>query len=167
VDEVLSPGTYYVGVDGASPEAFGRFTMAYALRDLTGQGAACGGAPQLVEGRPFGATTTSGSDKFVTSCGGTDAGASGPDRVFKLSVTARSTVRVVVTAPAFDAAVALRKACADGGASDAELACEADADAGHRTTIERTLDPGTYWVVVDGQSPNDQGPFTIEYRTAR
>ncbi len=51
VDQVLAPGTYYVGVDGAAPDAFGRFTLAYALRDLTGQGGACGTAPLLSEGR--------------------------------------------------------------------------------------------------------------------
>ncbi len=169
VDEVLAPGTYFVGVDGASPDSFGRFTVNYALRDLTGQGSACAVAPVLSEGRPFSATTAGGTDKFMTSCGASDAAASGPDKVFKIVVTARANVFIDVTAPGFDAAVAVRKACADGSgtAGDVELACESDSDAGHRTSIERTLDPGTYWVVVDGQSPNDQGPFTIKYRTTR
>ena len=27
----------------------------------------------------------------------------------------------------------------------------------HRTSIEHSLDAGTYWVIVDGQSPNDRG----------
>ena len=140
------------------------------LRDLTGQGGACGAAPSLVEGRAFGATTVGATDKFVTSCGAGDTGASGPDKVFKISLAARATVFVDVTAPGFDAAVALRKTCADGGGpttGDVELACEADADTGHRTSIERALEAGTYWVVVDGQSPNDQGPFTIKYRLSR
>ena len=169
VDEILAPGTYYVGVDGASAEAFGRFTLGYALRDLTGQGNACGAAPTLVEGRALGASTAGATDKFVTTCGSGDAGASGPDRVFKLSLPTRATVVIEVTSPGFDAAVALRKTCPDGGgaAGDIELACEADADAGHRTSIERALEAGTYWVVVDGQSPNDQGPFTIKYRLSR
>ena len=169
VDEVLGPGTYYVGVDGASPEAFGRFTLGYALRDLTGQGGACGVAPTLVEGRALGATTAGATDKFVTSCGGSDAASSGPDRVFKLSLATRGTVFIDVTAPGFDAAVSLRKTCADGGgiAGDVELGCEADADTTHRTSLERALEAGTDWVVVDGQSPNDQGPFTIKYRVSR
>jgi hypothetical protein len=169
VDEILAPGTYFVAVDGSSPDAFGRFTLGYALRDLTGQSIACGAAPTLGDGRVFAASTAGGADKFVTSCGGADAGSSGPDRVFKFVLAGRATVRVVVTAPGFDAAVALRKACADGGgaAGDVELGCESDSDATHRTAIERTLDAGTYWVVVDGQSPNDQGAFTIEYRVVR
>jgi hypothetical protein len=168
IDEVLAPGTYYVGVDGASPEAFGRFTLAYALRDLTGQNAACGGAPSLVEGRPLSGTTVGAADKFVTSCGAGDSGASGPDRVYKLVLPTRATVFVDVVAPGFDAAVAIRKACADvGGSGDVELGCESDADSGHHTVLERALEAGTYWVVVDGQSPNDQGSFTIKVRVVR
>ena len=69
---------------GRAPDSFGRFTVNYALRDLTGQGAACGRAPLLSEGRPFSATTAGGTDKFMTSCGASDAAASGPDKVFKL-----------------------------------------------------------------------------------
>jgi hypothetical protein len=168
VDEILAPGTYYLGVDGASAEAFGRFTMGYALRDLTGQSGACGAAPSLVEGRPLSATTAGASDKFATSCGAADTAAGGPDRVFKISLATRATVFIDVTAPGFDAAVAIRKTCADAAtASDVEVACEADADTAHRTSLERALEAGTYWVVVDGQSPNDQGPFTIKYRLAK
>jgi hypothetical protein len=168
VDEILAPGTYYLGVDGASPEAFGRFTLGYALRDLTSQSSACAAAPTLVDGRSLGATTAGATDKFATSCGAADTGVGAPDRVFKISLAARATVFIDVMAPGFDAAVALRKTCPDGAgtAGDVELACEADADTTHRTTLERALEAGTYWVVVDGQSPNDQGPFTIKYHLA-
>ncbi len=167
VDEVLDPGSYFVAVDGSAPDAFGRFTLSYALRDLTGQAGACAGAPLLGEGRTLGATTAGATDKFVTSCGGSDPAASGPDKVFRLVLRAQTTVQIVVSAPGFDAAVAIRKACADGtaNAGDIEVGCEADADSAHHTSIERTLDAGTYWLVVDGQSPNDEGPFTVEYRT--
>jgi hypothetical protein len=169
VDEVLAPGTYFIAVDGASPDALGRFTLQWALRDLTAQACACAAAPILPAGRVLGATTASGSDRFANSCGAADPAASGPDRVFKIELPRRATVRLVVTAATFDAAIALRRSCADasGGAGAAELACESDADVAHRTTLERVLEPGTYWVVVDGQSPNDQGPFTLEYRVLR
>ncbi len=169
VDDVLAPGTYFIAVDGASPDALGRFTLQWALRDLTAQGSACAGAPTLVDGRVAGASTASGIDRFATSCGATDPTASGPDRIFRIDLPRRATVRLVVTAATFDAAIALRRVCADasGGAAAAELACESDADVGHRTTLERALEAGTYWVVVDGQSPNDQGPFTLEYRALR
>ena len=28
--------------------------------------------------------------------------------------------------------------------------------------LQRSLEAGSYWVVVDGQSPNDQGAFTLD-----
>ncbi len=169
VDEILAPGTYFVAVDGTSPEAFGRFTLRWWLRDLSGQASACAAAPTLVDGRTVNASTGGGADRFVTSCGGTDAGASGADRVFKLVLSARAAVRLVATAPTFDPALSLRKACPDtsGGGGIAELACDSAVDGNHRVTVERPLEAGTYWVVVDGQTPADQGPFTLEYRVVR
>jgi len=165
VDEVLAPGTYFVAADGASPEAFGRFTLKWALRDLTGQAAACNAAPALLNGRVVDGTTVGAGDRFAPSCAAADTGASGPDRVFKFVLATHAQVRLVVTAATFDAAVALKRACGDGSSGPAipELGCEAEADGSHRVILERGLDAGTYWVVVDGRSPGDQGPFTIEY----
>lgn len=166
VDEVVAPGSYFVGVDGASPDSMGRFTLAWALRDVTAQPSACQGAPTLIDGKIVSASTAGYADRFSTSCGATEATASGPDRVFRFELGRRATVRLVAVAPTFDVAVAVRRACADGvgrtGVS--EIVCESDGDAAHRTTVKRTLEAGTYWVVVDGQSPTDQGPFTLEYR---
>ncbi len=169
IDEVLAPGTYFVGVDGATPDAFGRFSLAWSLRDLTGQANACASAPPLVAGAQVSSTTAGSSDRFATSCGGGDPGASGPDKVFKFVLPARATVRLSLTASTFDAAMAVRRSCGDGTspAMSEELACEADADGGHRTVIERAFEAGSYWVVVDGQSPGDQGPFTLDYKVTR
>src|ERR1019366_9700944 len=113
---------------GSAPDAFGRFTLAYALRDLTGQGGACGAAPLLSEARPFNATTAGATDKFATSCGGADTAASGPDKVYRLGGRARATVGVTVTGPGVDAGVAPRQGGSDGWSGDVELACESDAD---------------------------------------
>jgi hypothetical protein len=166
VDEVLAPGAYFIAADGATPDALGRFTLKWSLGDLTGQAAACASAAPLVEGRAVDSTTVAQGDKFAPSCASSDAAASGADRVFKLPLAARRTVRVTVNAPGFEAAVALRKACGDlPGVPSGELACEAGSDGNRRVVLEKTLDAGVYWVVVDGQSPTDQGPFTIDYRT--
>lgn len=169
VDEVLPPGTYFVAVDGSSEDALGRFTLSWSLQDLTAQGGACLSAPTLVDGGTVAGTTVGAGDKFAASCAGSDGAASGPDRVYKIVVPRRTRVHVALTASSFDAAIALRKVCADasGGAKAAELACEADSDVGQRTIIDRTLEVGTYWVVVDGQTPNDQGSFVLEYRAMR
>jgi hypothetical protein len=169
VDEVLAPGTYFVAVDGVSAEALGRFTLAWTLQDLSAQGGACQAAPMLVERRPIVATTAGAGDKFSTSCAGGDTSATGPDRIFRFALPARATVRVSLMERGFEGALVLRKACADGvgGADVAELACEAATEGHHPAVIERTLEAGTYWVVVDGQSPADQGAFTLDYRVVR
>jgi len=169
VDEILAPGTYSLAVDGASPDALGRFTLKWALRDLTGQVAACNAPTTLTSGRAVDGSTMGAGDRFAPSCAATDTGASGPDRVFRFVLPVREQIRLVVTAATFDAVVALRRACGDGsgGPAPPELGCEAETDGSHRVTLGRWLEAGTYWVVVDGRSPNDQGPFTIEYRTLR
>jgi hypothetical protein len=176
IDEVLPAGTYFLAVDGTWPEAMGRYMLAWTLQDVTLQAGACQSAPALVERRATAGTTVGAGDKFSASCAGGDANATGPDRVFRFALTRRATVRLTLAGTTFDAALALRKACADGsGAGSAtasadvsELACETSSGDAHRATIiERTLEAGTYWVVVDGQSAADQGSFTLDYRVLR
>ena len=108
--------------------------------------------------------------KLAVSCAGEDGTASGPDRVYKVAVPRRTHVHIELESSSFEAAIALRKSCGDasGGASAAELVCEAsDTDGGQPTILDRVLEAGTYWVVVDGKTPNDQGSFTLRYRTAQ
>jgi hypothetical protein len=164
VDEILGPGPYFVAVDGMAADSIGRFTLVWALHDLTGQSAACASAAPLTEGRLVDGTTAGAGDRFTPSCTSSDS-PSGPDRAFKLVLPSRRVVRIEVNA-GFDAAVSLRRTCGDApGVSSPELACETGSDANRRVIIERTLDAGTYWVVVDGQSATDLGPFSLSYRT--
>jgi hypothetical protein len=170
VDEIVAPGSYYVGVDGASPEAFGRFTLQWMIHDLSGQAAVCAQPPLLVAGRSIDATTVGAGDNFDATCAPTsDRARSGPDRVFRLVLTSPATVRLTLKATGFDAVLALRRACADVPANAlGALSCEAQSDPSrHTTSIERSLEPGTYWVVVDGASAKDEGAFTLEYRVVR
>jgi hypothetical protein len=169
-DQTVAPGTYYLSIDGSSAEAFGRFTLQWMLHDLGGQTAACVQPPLLVAGRAVDATTVGAGDNFDVACApSSDRAPSGPDRIFRFALDRRATVRLALKATGFDGVLALRRACADApGATLAEVACEAQPDPARRTTsIERTLDPGTYWVVVDGASAKDEGPFSLEYRVVR
>jgi len=164
IDDVVSPGTYFIAVDGMSPGALGRFTLDWALQDMSAQTSACATAPALVSGRPTAASSAGAADRFATSCGRTgDATMTGPDRVFRFSLSSRSRVRLALTA-SFDATLELRRACTDLAAGGAALACEADADSEKHLTMDRVLEAGSYWVVVDGQTPGEQGPFTLDYR---
>jgi hypothetical protein len=165
LDEVLSPGTYFIAVDGASRDALGRFKLAYTLLDLSSQGAACASAPVLVDGKTASTSSAGVGDRFASSCGGLgDAAATGADRVFRFALTARSTVKLTLATSGFDATLAIRRTCADVPGGVPELGCEAGSERSHVAVLERTLDPGTYYAVVDGQSATDQGPFTLGYR---
>ncbi len=166
IDEVLQPGTYFIAVDGASADALGRFRLAYAMQDLSGQAAACASAPLLVEGRTMATSSAGAGDRFASSCSGAgDSSATGADRVFRFSLATRSTVKLAVVAQGFDATLAIRRTCGDVQGSARELGCEGDAgESGRRITLERTLEAGTYFVVVDGLAPTDQGAFTLDYR---
>jgi len=166
IDEILQPGTYFIAVDGASPDALGRFRLAYALQDLSGQVAACASAPPLASGRTVSTSSAGAGDRFASSCSGAgDASATGADRVFRFSLAARSTVKLAVVAQGFDATLAIRRTCGDTPGGAPELGCEGDpGENGRRITLERTLEAGTYYAVVDGLAPTDQGAFTLEYR---
>jgi hypothetical protein len=164
LDDVVSPGTYFIAVDGLSPGALGRFTLDWSLQDMSAQTSACAAAPALLSGRPIAASSAGVADRFATSCGRSgDATMTGPDRVFRFSLSSPSRVRLALTA-SFDAALELRRACADLAAGGAALSCEADNDSEKHVVMERALEAGSYWVVVDGQTPNEQGPFTLDYR---
>jgi hypothetical protein len=169
VDEVLAPGTYFVAVDGTAPEKMGRFALSWAQHDLTAQTAACAAVPGLAAGGTASGTTIGAADKFIASCVTSDGGPSGPDRVYKITLASHATVHLAVTAATFDASLTLRKSCVDGpgGASAAELECAGESDGAHHTSIDRDLESGTYYVVVDGQSATDQGPYTLEYKLIR
>jgi len=165
LDEVLAPGSYFVAVDGATHDALGRFSLEWTLQDLAAQSTACTSAPVLTEHRPATATTAGVGDRFATSCGVHGGAADAPDRVFRFALAARAKVKLELTAANFDAFLALRRSCGDaaGSTGAAQLACSAETDRARTTDLEATLEGGTYWVVVDGQSPNDQGTFTLTY----
>jgi hypothetical protein len=165
LDEVLAPGTYFVGVDGATADALGRYALEWTVQDLAAQSTACASAPVMVDRRPVTGTTSGAGDRFATSCGVRDGAADGPDRVFRFALASRAKVKLELTATTFDAFLALRRSCGDaaGNTGGAQLACSAEADRARTTDLEATLESGSYWVVVDGQSPNDQGVFTLRY----
>lgn len=170
LDTVVSPGTYFIAVDGERPDSLGRFTLHWALHDLASQGDACAHAPTLIAGHEMRGTTVTSPDSFATECAASDGSAGAPDRVYKLVLPVRSKIQLSVKASAFRVALAIRSACADvPGSAPPDVACESDADddAARRTVIERTLEAGVYWVVVDGQSSSERGDFKLKYDVLR
>ncbi|HEY6459861.1 MAG TPA: PPC domain-containing protein, partial [Polyangiaceae bacterium] len=145
IDDVLAPGTYFLGVDGATPEALGRFSLFWTAQDLAPQAAACSNAPALLAGRTVTGTTGGGGDRFATTCEGWDGSGTAPDRVYRLTLAARGKVHFEVDA-AFDAYLALRRSCTDVSSAGAsvQLACRGSLSGAHKATLETTLEAGTY-----------------------
>jgi hypothetical protein len=190
LDEVLAPGTYALAVDGATPESFGRFAFDWRVRDVAGQEGACRGAPPLSPGQTVKGTTDGAADNFSTSCGGREETQSNPDRLYRLTLAARTKVRLTLATPTWDGVLVVRRACVEsaagaspggavagppssppsgprGATRAAEVVCNNDFEDAHHSKIETTLDPGTYFVLVDGHATGNQGPFTLEYAISR
>lgn len=107
----------------------------------------------LVLGVPFAASTSTGASTLTPSCG--DEGA--PEQVHRLEVHTRMQVSVRVEAR-FDSVLSLSSGC---GAGHRELACNDDYDSDTtRSQISELLDPGTYFLAVDGFG-GEAGSYTI------
>jgi hypothetical protein len=164
LDQVLAPGTYFLIVDGQKPGAMGRFTLDTRIEDVTALEAACKTAPLVGPGQTVRGDTTGAPDKFSSACGGrADARGSG-DRVFRIAPARPSRVTLTSRSATFASVVSLRKDCLTGGSGSAEITCNADARGGDDSVVSAVLQPGTYYVVVDGFGAGQQGPFTLEYQ---
>ena len=165
VDEVLTPGCYFLAVDGAAADAFGRFEFDWRVRDIGGQEVACRGPQGLVEGQPLTSTTSGSGDKWTTSCAGSESGQASADKIYALTLAARAHVRITLETPSWDGVLALRRGCVDGGSSSraAEIQCNNDSEDAHHARIDQILEAGTYYVLVDGHQTGNEGAFTLGY----
>jgi hypothetical protein len=171
IDQVVSPGTYWLAVDGATPMDFGRYSFEARFHDVGAQETACKSAPILRSGSTVTASTDGAGDKFTTSCGGREDTQSNPDRMYRIDLAHKSHVTLALTTATWDGVLALRRSCVDPvpatGVQANELRCNND-DGGdsHRAKIDMNLEAGTYYVLVDGNATGNSGPFTLDYRAA-
>jgi hypothetical protein len=166
LDQVLAPGTYFIAVDGATANSFGKFDLDYNVQDVSAQEAACKSAPTLVENQTVSGNTKGQPNRFETSCGGEGRLGAAGDRVHQIVVRQRSTVTLVLSTPGWDGVLALRRVCLDPtgatGAHAAEVSCNNDSEDSQHSRITTTLDPGTYFVIVDGFR-GGEGAYTLTY----
>ena len=155
VDTVVQPGTYSIIVDGARPDAFGTAQIEAQVDDLAALERSCRAAPLIQPGRVISGDTSQSSDRFQATCAGN---ARSNDVVYRLRIRRRSMVRVNMQSD-FDGALHLRSDCTD---PTAEIACNDDHNDNRHSFVEQTLDPGLYYVIVDGFSTGNQGSFTID-----
>ncbi|MGO8992614.1 MAG: hypothetical protein ACLQVI_04755 [Polyangiaceae bacterium] len=169
IDQVLAPGTYWLAVDGAAAGEFGRYSFEARFHDVTAQETACKGAPVLHPGTVTTGTTDGAGDKFTTSCGGREDTQSNPDRMYRIDLAHRAHIALLLSTPTWDGVLVLRRSCVDpvaaAGVQANEVRCNNDDNGDtHRARIDMVVDPGTYYVLVDGHATGNAGPFTLDYR---
>lgn len=172
LDEILSPGTYFLAVDGRTEKApFGRFALRLRARDVSLQDAACKAPGTIVLGGTVRGTTAGLADRFSASCGGRLESQASGDRVYQLHVPTRQHIQLVLTTPNHDGLLALRRSCLDPpnmkSPREVEVSCNNDSPDNRHSKIDTTVDAGTYYVVVDGHQGKNEGDFTLEARTIK
>jgi hypothetical protein len=115
------------------------------------------------------ASTISGSGTYTisgTTCGGGDeydgwctSAGGGPDVVYVMTITARSHVILDTcgSGTSFDTVIYLYQSICGSGS---HTACDDDG-CSPRSRIDTVLDPGTYYLIVDGYRSDDLGGFDL------
>ena len=156
IDQTLAAGTYYLVVDGADQNAFGQASLQVQLDDLSALEASCRAAPMIRPGHQITGDTRPSTDRFQATCAG---GANSPDLIYRLQIRRRSTVRITSEQQDWDGAIYVRGDCTD---ISTEVACNDDAGDNRHSMLETELDPGTYYVFVDGYSTGSAGEFSLD-----
>lgn len=169
IDEILPAGTYFLSVDGKTAHDFGKFKLDWKVTDTALQESACAHPPTLVAGQTVNGNTKNASNKFTTSCGGRPDQQQSPDAVYRVNVATRQHVRLELGTPQHDGVISIRKACVDAphGASSSDLQCNMRADDTHHVRLDLMLDPGSYYVIVDGHGQAQSGPYTLSYQVVK
>lgn len=156
IDQIVAAGTYYLVVDGQTADSFGAAQISLQLDDLGALEQSCRSAPMIRPGRQVTGDTTGSTDRFQATCAGN---AQSPDLVYRLQLRRRQRVRISSEQADFDGAIYVRSDCTDAAT---EVACNDDAGDNRHSMIEVVLDPGTYFVFVDGYASGNQGHFTLD-----
>jgi hypothetical protein len=159
LDATVDPGTYFLVVKGKGTDDFGRAKITVRTRELGEVAKVCKSAPKLVSGTAVSDTTTGAPDRFVsTNCGGPVAQQQSGDKVYQFTLKDRSKVHLELKNPGsfYNAIMSLRSDCADP--TKGEIVCSNQ----YSKILDRDLDAGTYYVVVDGFGPKSEGAYTIE-----
>jgi hypothetical protein len=150
----LDPGTYYVVVDSDSADQTGDFALTVELEAsplpgndtcATVEAINAGQAPIQVSG-----TTQWGLDQYSGTCGGEGVA----DVVYSFEANdANDDLQVTINA-AFAPVMILRAQDCAGGV---QFTCSTNG-----TISIQGLAPGTYYLIVDGVTPEDEGTFTLD-----
>lgn len=146
LDALLDPGEYYLRVEGRFG---GEHDYDLQVR-REAPGASCTGAPVITTSGIVSGDTTGATDDFRGS--ETCSDATGPDDVWRIDVTSAGyfAADLVLDESFANAHLALRDEC--GGEPIRQ----------HNTGVSWTVEPGTYYLTVDGYEPTDFGAYQVD-----
>ena len=156
----LAAGTYYVVVDGfgAAPAVEGAYTLEVTCTPNSVSGT-CANPIALTCGSPYtGSTTGLTNTIFDYTCSVFDN--VGPEAIHVITPTISGTLTATLTRPSgMDMEVAILSACAGNTCLDKTVLQSGTTIA---ATINNAVAGQQYYIVVDGDTPADNGQYTLE-----
>ena len=152
----LDPGRYYVYADGFADTEAGDYSLRADLAPTSGGNTpadTCTAPGTVTPGQDIEVDTFPASDDFAGSCGGQGA----PDTVYQIQIQSRVRFRARLTEGEFGAAMYLQRQC---GQATSEVVCASGGPG--QNEIDTNLQPGTYFLIVDGAAPDGFGAARIE-----
>lgn len=152
----VDPGRYYIFADGFSSGSAGDYSLRADLAPLTGGNVpadACAAPGTATPGQDIVLDTFPAADDMAGSCGGQGA----PDVVYQLNVPSRMRLRARMADPEFAGAIYVQRQC---GVSSSEVVCSSAGPRG--TELDANLQPGQYFLVIDGAAPDQFGSARVE-----
>lgn len=164
--DALPPGVYYVFVDGRRDECgdFG-LTLEVGPANFPPENNVCGGAEELLVGQVAEGDTTFATNNFRTQrsdppggCETSPFGHQGRDVVYWFEVAQPALIRAeLITNGDWEGVTYIREACQEQGS---QVACGQAIEEGEGAVAQHNLDPGRYFVFVDGYRTG-RGAFSL------
>jgi hypothetical protein len=157
LERVLEAGRYFLFVDGYD-KATGPFKLAARAADAPLAVGDCHDGPALVDGVVNYGTALQDADGTAGACGARTTGSG-----WRLSLPARSRVRIVEHTEDGVPALHVRRVCGD---ERSEIACSESGSSGGDATIVGVLDRGNYGVFADWRERRSEAKYALSVQTA-
>lgn len=155
----LAKGVYYVVVEGAQPQSFSLSVLAVppVIPTVVSGNDNCQNAYVIPEtGGVYTGDTTGLTPTYAASCGNS---AASRDAAFRLDLTAKHRVVISTADSEYNTVLHVHKGlCTSGG----DFACNDNANGNATSLLDLQLDPGTYFIIVDGFGASSNGVYFLE-----
>jgi hypothetical protein len=154
----LLPGDYYVIVEATRAGGYSvqvDATSPPVMPTMVSGNDTCGTAAVIpVTGGLFSGNSSTAMHEYTPTCG---ASAMSKDVAFSITLTRRQRLIASTSGTAYDSILSLHS-----GSCPNEFACDDDSAGGGAGQIDRVLEPGTYFLVLDAYRATESGDYLLE-----